>query len=1855
MLTQYPGSVDTDASLPAVYDGVTEVNTSVFNSMRDAIVSIQRAIGVNPQGETSSLVQRLSASLNDDGTLKASALLAAGLIALPIVNGQISASAAIEESKLDLDFATQNLQNQITSNDVDIANLQQAASSILNQFTQHWTGNSYKHDSFDILLDKSSPASVPVNFEFLDSVNVGDAVLKLIDILTDHTDADKVGAHAASNISVDASGFTTIPTSLDNVQDAISALDSARNYETLRHQDSMHANGFDNWANSLDYNPHAQLWPETFGDTYQALVSPVHPNKFKFTDVILSQTRMSQGDVVQVIGGPAEGLYTIDDVGPRTTSDLVKPELASDELEVTRNITGVSQVVDGQVNIKVFGQSSVNGLKSNCAPSIFHSEALDTIICAKPNAAKVVSLGAQPQLLSGSETLLIEVGTDVGPKTVEISGLNALRPGSLSSAGTMEALVETINFLLQEDDCFPAAAYKLGDEFMLAHNWDGYIGYYISVSSDSTAATILGLDGYGAGILDLKAVPTKTAEFYIGGISHSGFKNIVYAEGVVSDNTISFSDFNPQDSGVKVGHLAHVKMHDETDDVGTYLITVVGDNYINVHKSMSGSYVEVEINYDAVPFDELKENGDSFIAEVFLDSYGRISYNPRLTFDNVVSSTRIIDISDNALSGEYTLVKTLVGDNNTLHVAYAGTYGQAVLVPSGFIGIKRVYFPSNIEYVDVEIYDELSGDATLSSVMNVSPHIDEEEILEICSVRGDGSSILSHIVDKRLFGTTGLDEIREDVVQAYVESPNSEMRSNGVIRGFDVLELNHADVAFDANSTAIIRGGTAFVGGVRCTVPTKVVVFPDPGEETWYFVCLNPSGNYVIVDESTHTLSNIIAGYAGELLVIAKFHHSGDSGAESLVGSDDLRFFINKLDNKIDLVVDATNHLIGSFNSISAAINYANSYPSGEKTVIKIVSFDESNLEISSGSSELTFEVNGQINDLTIGSNCKIRTSSINNRSSEHVAGNITVSSDVSQLEIDGLVVAGTVTLTPNAISNVTMRNVKFKNSVSVNLGVAAGIGDVSFLNCTFSDDSSGITDSSYISNLIVKDCIFNKGFVSATRNFSQSLIKVSGCSFYDMGAANMGNITIGTAFIDNCIFFGTAGPLVLQNGTISNTLFFATQLSNTTIISTGDGYDDGNLAISNCTFDSISRTGTSSFVSNVGGGYVEVKHSTVLNCNFTIANPAFICNEFSDNRCISISNIGTGDAVVKSSVFCRNKGFNVFEGTSAVMNPRLVSDNDFAGSSYAGYNIKIDYLPEPNYRPYTEIRANKFRVDEEQSAILLADGDTIVDDAAYQSPQIHIVNNSFYLRDGAILPAIGVNLFRSSQSSLYEGVKITGNDFVGVAAVSATSPARNLNFCNNFIKDCTFEVKISEGCSFTGNTLLSSSIELSGSSGVRHITVDNNSVGFNSSGSILISCEFLRNSSLSNNALDVSVASNLSSVNISNNIGNFYVDGTCNFYNVNMIGNQVLVDNSFSDAVLHNCIISGNIFLAADPSENISLTMAGSSETSTKITDNVFYASITLASTGVINNCAFSGNIFGHTSFLDIVVASSMQNSTICDNINCTIMIGEPESTAISADNIIVTNNLCGAIITNANITDGLIDKNTASYIEMDGYFTGSVSSNVITGSNTYSAVDYAMYHSGTFDGTCCSNFFKTHGVRVQEYNGVFSNNRVSDLSATVSASKMFVVSGNFGGAVSGNIGQGNIEFNGSGFQGTVIGNYFYGKLLFAITSVALKSFVGNISNNYIMSQSGSSGDIIFEPAALFGFGAINQVKFIGNTCQGKIDSTTSYTTNNILSFNRTFFWGNSSGATSDYLTIAGTTATNLTTANQLNGVIAN
>ena len=122
--SKYPKKIDSSVELPIVRDNIIQIGSEAINSLRSAIINIEKTLGVMPNGyDAGTVADRLNKSLDELGNLKASAVSALNLLSGPIKNKDVQENAKIEESKLDLDFSTNTLYAQSESLRKDLENI----------------------------------------------------------------------------------------------------------------------------------------------------------------------------------------------------------------------------------------------------------------------------------------------------------------------------------------------------------------------------------------------------------------------------------------------------------------------------------------------------------------------------------------------------------------------------------------------------------------------------------------------------------------------------------------------------------------------------------------------------------------------------------------------------------------------------------------------------------------------------------------------------------------------------------------------------------------------------------------------------------------------------------------------------------------------------------------------------------------------------------------------------------------------------------------------------------------------------------------------------------------------------------------------------------------------------------------------------------------------------------------------------------------------------------------------------------------------------------------------------------------------------------------------------------------------------------------------------------------------------------------------------------------------------------------------------------------------------------------------------------------------------------------------------
>jgi hypothetical protein len=1821
-MSKYPTQIDSDAELPRVDDNLSETSVETINALREAVMAIEKTIGANPQGSAATLVQRLSVFFNDDGTAKASALVAAGLVALPITNAMIASNAGIEESKLDLDVATQVLQNQITSNDIDIATLQASITSLLATYANHINGIADKHDGYAILLDKNYPVSTPPWLLGITATDVSAAIAAINNNFLDHISLSKAGAHPASSISVDASTLQNVTAT--DLQGAIEQLDESRAIELVDHRDDMHANGLSLWANSADgYSEHNQIIPQTVGATVTAYILPITRNIIDFSPLTMSTFPVQQGDSVVVLDTSSIGIYPINDIGPRNAVGT-KPSLTANQVEIVGTFPD-----DGYVTARIYGSSSAVLLKGNLATTIHQSDIkVDSIQVSRPNAARIVSLGIRPQFLDSTGVLVVEAGvTASASRTIIIDNLHKNRNGVVVSPPTIDSLVERINSVFQnrvDGYAFPVTAYRVGDELMLSHNWiDDFA--YIRVTSAGNMNFYLGFDSNGANVEDRYVYPTANAYYYVNGVKLHDVAKIAQQTASVSGQYISFTGFDPLAAGVKIGHLVHVKTHANNSEIGTYFITDVTSSAVKVHKNAgitAQASISVEIYHDALPLDDFNTNVKDLVLETFITSSGTLGYNERLNYEDNISNLKIIDVSDNFAASSYSLESSISGSEVTLK--FASVYEKPVYIPTTFTGKIKIPSPHLIEYVTADITAPIG---TGTSQFTFYPHINEEEVLELCSVRLDGLLTLSNIVDKRMFGTLGLDELREDVVQNYIELPNKELRSNGVIEGLDVIapDVDNAippyqDPTFPLSSNfygLLVRGGSAMVGGVRVSVPITSVIFPNVAGT--YIVGLNKLGTFKIFNTSQYSMADLLDGYAEDLALIAQVDHDGTTIVDtSLI---DLRFNISKIDDKVELLFDETNHFIGHFSSFKTALQYVNNYPKNEKFKIRVVAHGGGDIDITNVQHSLTVVIDGQVNNVTVSGPCKITSESIASRVTPHIRGTLTVQSGANNIEISNLTIGN---LSGAAVSHLYVNNdgiYKFNNvifngaSANGQLQIVASgpalADQVVFESCIFKEGTAFQVGSGgvIIDNFIINNCeIYGTGTGSKIDVPSNNLV-VSNTIFDNCGITQTFQLTK-PAVINNCVFRNmtviSGGKRVID--TVSTLLISNTKFDNITALTadaiisstTYDGYTK--LFIDHCSFNNCTATVGNKLIKSRGSVTNSLFKATT--CATAPGDLAVECTEFSGNAILGqVNEFAVGAAQIE-----RNNNLNVAKSASFASLQSVVG-NTFLASSVFGYNVNVASTSG------VEISNNIFSMGS-QVAIQIdsGTGDVVVFGNEF--------NHTGYCINTSIV-SVGLlfvsNLVKSSLLLQGPGVGnmealFSNNIFENSSGFNVNSTASRMVFDGNMFL---------AGGPLNLNTSSAAGLNITGNLFTSDLIISSDLIGSNISNNIFY-----------NGTIDIS--GNVSFSIISNNIDS---GSTSNIVALQLgastVSNTIITNNTISlsgigSAILSDVMITDNLVRGSSIILNIDPSSGADDYAHVIFSDNLLDddIDININSSGSIRGIIVDNNIAStstHPTYPTISVNSVVNESVISGNFNFNISVISGMNSCVIVDNISLNSDITISGACNANIVSGnyfndltFSGSSTSGLLFTNMFINGGVNmsavagaadkisfiNNVVNGSITLTSTSGNFTRLALNNNICNSAIFNISGSDVSIASNVMLGTlTVWSTTNSYTLTKVNISNNTVAGSaiICSKLSSGTSSFTNSKISGNIVGVDL--EFMTSVTSGSTLTFSGNlISDNFcaddlIIFASSARGTVIFTNNSILNNRIGDQLLFNGST----------------------------------------------------------
>ena len=974
--SKYPNQLDTSIEIPAVRDNIIEVGSDVLNSLRSAIFQIEKTLGLNPQGAVGNTVaDRLNKLVDGNGNLLKEALDRSDLLSGPIADSDVSKTAAINESKLRLDFPTQILQDQVSQAIYKINSVLEAIDELVALYRAHVHPEATnRHAGVAISIESIENTSSSTGLVTLDTTTAQDAFESLFQshINYDGSDISATNrSHEAEQVyfeNEDVSAY--IPS--EDVQGAlIDVLDSTLD-QLDGHQNNFHDNSILKTTQlyTISDSEHglAFLSEENIDYTISDSNNASLAARVNFTDTPdRPESDIQQCDIIEITTSDVTTAYQISSVNYDTTDestvtsiDIFGRLLAdSDDSSIASVYRNINQ------------RANYAGLLASVRETPDHTNA-STVQIANPDAATIITSGIKPsEITSGNKNIKLSID---GETDVEIN----VYDGSASEQN-VDTIIKMINEGLT-DDGLNALAYRVDHEelnsseiaIVHTHVSDTTNSYTLKVSEGSDSAILsLGLTPYD-GVTIGSRIGTQ---YFISGRAYEGLDTKLDNAGTLSLRAgtaqIETSTVNPIELGVAVGDLIAVSESDSDD--GTYVITVVQDDTITVDSDQlsSGSSWDGDssattrfriyknsISLNDLAFAKVTAASKCALVDIFMTGDRDIIYNPILEYpaegmtgsyasNNIIS---IVDCVGGAEDKTLTMSVTDASADSSGLPKISLDDGPPVIldsikdtyleVYSGAYDIKLKLFVEDSDAIAARLIDsgeysyEIYGKAEINKEENLFiarvPYESAED-----RVTGHGNH-LPRIFPKIRRGAVGYKDLGSDVIDNVLQKPIGEMRSNGVTVGLELSPSSaattsgHDYIATDGLYSIDISAGVCYVKGKRFDFDGVTDLVTDllsplsssSGTTDNVFVAIDEWGN--IVFKSATTSSSSGASCASpfspdNFCIIGVLECDGTT-----VRAIDLRVFIDHLDNKLlnSITVSPVKGM-GHFDDFGKAVKYA--------------------------------------------------------------------------------------------------------------------------------------------------------------------------------------------------------------------------------------------------------------------------------------------------------------------------------------------------------------------------------------------------------------------------------------------------------------------------------------------------------------------------------------------------------------------------------------------------------------------------------------------------------------------------------------------------------------------------------------------------------------------------------------------------------------------------------------------------------------------------------------------------------------------------------------------------------------------
>lgn len=951
MKTKYPNQIDTPSELPIVRDNITEITSDVINSLRSAIIQIEKTLGINPQGSVGQTVaERISSVIDPSGNLNPEAIDVAGIVHGPIYDDQVSEVAAIAEHKLKLNFPTQVLQSQVSIVSGLIGEIQSQIDYLSATLSAHINPSATnRHVAQAISVAAITAVPSTTGIKTFESADLQTTLQILVDSHLNYT-GDGINSsnnsHSADQVFFDNQTVSSVIDS-SSVQGAIEEIAGGNEAAIAKNLAYLTKNGLVRYGKTND-----SFSSDTLGETLvDASAISFLPSSESTTTITFDSTPTFYKEIVKfdilTISGAVSDLdnktFYISSVTTDGGSGLISIEVFG---KVYSTSVGLAT---GQVTRNNFKSLNPNGLNSTVRLRDGYSNTPDIII-ANPNAATITSFGLRPDLITSTvNSIKIQIDDYAA---VDVSCYNS----SLGTEQSIDSIVDKLNEGLSENH-LACMAYKTrtigGWEISLSHIVPNFSGdlkdrtIKVSSADSNDSLDALGLSDFA----DVSTHGSYGNSTFINGQLFRSFQGSILlssAEASLGSGSakIDYSAGSLLDLDIRTGDLLVVTGSSATSDDGLFVISSVTELQLLLDApvaftftgTLSSSSSSILIIRSSAPLSELNfEEVDSasglMIVDIFATQEANIFYSKRMELSGILSSTgffaSVIDVSNNFIKN---------GEIYTLHVTTDGlayledslsNTGDSIYVANSLLSMKqdntfKIRSPDGLSFVIIRVVSTAKPLINLSCSLYGGSEISKDVLwLSRCLFSNatgrvfgtTGAGSIPSVIDKRNFGSIDMEQICPGFVEKYIEGPRNDLRSSGIITG---CQASIASSGSDGDGDYLMisaAAGTYLVSGSRKEF-AGILNFKTYNVSMAY-LAINEYG----VLEIAHSIGGgPVSQYVSPFLNRG-VAHIGYLNADSEL--KDLRFFVSNLDGRLthDIIVAKSTQL-GHFTDIQSAVDY---------------------------------------------------------------------------------------------------------------------------------------------------------------------------------------------------------------------------------------------------------------------------------------------------------------------------------------------------------------------------------------------------------------------------------------------------------------------------------------------------------------------------------------------------------------------------------------------------------------------------------------------------------------------------------------------------------------------------------------------------------------------------------------------------------------------------------------------------------------------------------------------------------------------------------------------------------------------